>query len=59
MKKITLFVLILTSVFVAFSCKSAEPAAEPETVLISTFPTDWKENMFNQADQYGYFITTP
>lgn len=59
MKKITLFVLILTSVFVAFSCKSAEPAAEPETVLISTFPTDWEENMFNQADQYGYFFTTP
>jgi hypothetical protein len=54
----------------AFSCKSSEVVEEPapvaeepvevaETVLVSTDSGEWSENVFADADQHGYFFTTP
>lgn len=61
---------VLSLSLLAFSCKSTEPAEEPapaasepvvqeETVLVSTDPSEWSENVFASADQHGYFFTTP
>ena len=52
---------------VAFSCKSSEATEEPvaqvsepvESVLVATTTSEWSENVFADADQHGYFFTTP
>ena len=58
---------------VAFSCKSSEATEEPvaaqasvaqvsepvESVLVATNTSEWSENVFADADQHGYFFTTP
>lgn len=75
MNKFLSFLAVVSILFVTtfvFSCKSAEPAAEPSTtkvapvsqnseekVIVSTDPSDWSENEFSDSDQYGYFFTTP
>ncbi len=68
------FLVVSVVLFVTISCKSTEEAvaaAEPvqavdasqavveEEVLVSTLAEDWTENVFSDADQHGYFFTTP
>ncbi len=56
---------ILVAVLLAFSCKSSDASAgsddvaSQESVLVSTDPADWSENVFAGSNQHGYFFTTP
>ena len=69
LRLVTMSTILLVTVF-AFSCKSSEVVEEPapvaeepvevvETVLVSTDSGEWSENVFADADQHGYFFTTP
>ena len=69
LRLVTIATILLVTVF-AFSCKSSEVEEEPapvaeepvevaETVLVSTDSGEWSENVFADADQHGYFFTTP
>ena len=69
LRLVTMASILLVTVF-AFSCKSSEVVEEPapvaeepvevvETVLVSTDSGEWSENVFADADQHGYFFTTP
>lgn len=67
------FFMVASCVLMFFSCKSTEEAVESaeqvaatdaseaivEEVIVSTLPADWTENIFSEANQHGYFFTTP